>query len=98
MTDSSGADLFPGGGPVDLATLARAEFVLWLDGYGWGIEHGVELGRAGIEREFRGTWPVSAAVARFVAAAGTYADLADRRGEPGRADAQRAILRERGIL
>lgn len=39
----------------------------------------------------------AAATVRAVAKAGPYADLAERRGEPERAERQRAILAERGI-
>lgn len=59
--------------------------------------HGIEIGRQQAEDEWRGRQTVSAAIARQIAQAGPYADLAEQRGEPDRATRQRAILAERGI-
>jgi len=69
----------------------------WAAGFVEGHQDGDRRAREDIEREWRGQLAVSAAVARMVATAGPYADLAERRGEPHRATAQRALLADRGI-
>lgn len=65
--------------------------------YEAGLEHGIALGRQQVEDEWRGRMEVSAAIARQIAARGSYAELCERRGEPERAARQRALLAERGI-
>lgn len=82
---------------TDVVTMNATGRELWLDGYEWGFQHGIDRGRGLADEEHRGTWSVSAAIARQAAAAGSWADLAERRGEPGAAEAHRALLRDRGI-
>ncbi|WP_456789761.1 hypothetical protein [Cellulomonas sp. P5_C5] len=69
----------------------------WCEGYVAGFGVGDEVARQAVEAEWRGRMVVSTAIARQIAQAGPYAELADRRGEHDHAHAQRAILRERGI-
>lgn len=69
----------------------------WIDWYQSGVEHGIAIGRQQVEDEWRGRQAVSAAIARQIASWGPYDELADRRGDHGRAQAQRRILAERGI-
>ena len=67
---------------------------------GWyesGIVYGIALGRQQIEDEWRGRMEVSGAIARMIAQAGPYDQLADKRGQHDRAAAARALLAERGI-
>jgi hypothetical protein len=73
---------------------ARDVCLAW---YQAGLEDGVRLGRRQVEDEWRGAMTVSAAIARQVAAREPFAVLADRRGQPERAERQRALLRERGV-
>lgn len=82
---------------VNIARLSRRDRQLWLDGYVWGFQHGVDRGLEISEDEWRGRMAVSAAIARQIAEAGPYDALADRRGEHDRAQAQRDLLAERGI-
>lgn len=65
--------------------------------YEAGLEHGIALGRCQVLDEWRGQMAVSAAIARMVADAPSFAELCERRGEPERAARQRHILLERGI-
>lgn len=70
------------------------------DALGWyeaGVLHGIEMGRRQVEDEWRGRQAVSAAIARQIASAGPYAGLCEQRGEPERAQAQRDLLRRRGV-
>ena len=69
----------------------------WLDGYELGLIHGDPIGYQRAHDEWHARAEVSAAVARLVSQAGPYADAAERRGQPERAAAQRALLAERGI-
>lgn len=73
---------------------ARAICLAWFQA---GVEEGVRLGRQQSEDEWRGAMEVSAAIARQVAAREPFAVMADRRGQPERAERQRALLRERGV-
>jgi len=57
---------------------------------------GIAAGRQQVEDEQRGRGVVSAAIAQMIAGTPPYAELADRRGQPERAERQRAILAERG--
>lgn len=68
-----------------------------LDWYASGYARGLEDGRRQLEDEWRGRHEVSAAVARMIAGATPYADLCEQRGEYGRAEQQRALLRDRGV-
>jgi hypothetical protein len=70
----------------------------WCEGYVVGYDVGDEQARLAVEEEWRGRMAVSAAIARQIANAGPYADLCERRGEPERAEAQRQLLAERGII
>lgn len=63
-----------------------------------GLLDGIEIGRQQIEDEWRGRQAVSAAIARQIASWGPYDQLAERRGDHERADVQRALLRERGVI
>lgn len=86
-------------GPTyDMAALDRDQFTLWLDGYEWGVVHGIAMGRQQADDEHQGTWPLSAAVARHVAQRGPWADLSARRGEHEAAQAARDLLVARGIV
>jgi hypothetical protein len=62
-----------------------------------GVVVGISMGRQQIEDEQRGRMEVSAAIARQIATSGPWDVLAGLRGDHVRADAQRAILRDRGI-
>ncbi|OIQ84052.1 hypothetical protein GALL_341320 [mine drainage metagenome] len=62
-----------------------------------GLVEGIARGRQQAEDEWRGVMTAGAAVARMVASAGPYDQLADRRGQHDRATAARALLAERGI-
>jgi len=81
----------------DLTRMTGAARALWLEVYGLGYRDGIEAGRRQLEDEWRGTYEVSAAVARQVAQRGSFDELAERRGQPERAARQRAILAERGV-
>jgi hypothetical protein len=67
-----------------------------------GIVIGIGMGRQQLEDEWRGRMEVSAAIARQIATAGPWDELADRRaaagtGRPDQGALQRQILRDRGI-
>lgn len=66
--------------------------------YSSGFAAGLAEGRREAEVEATARWAGMRAHVRMIAATPSYADLAERRGEPDRADRQRAILRERGIV
>ena len=69
----------------------------YLDGYEIGVLHGIDIGRRELEAEWRGCQEVSAAIARMIAKAGPYDELAIRRGQPARAAAQVATLIRNGV-
>jgi hypothetical protein len=82
---------------LDLARADPQSRTAYLDAYAVGYLDGLDAGRRELENEWRGLMGVSAAVARLIAEAGPYADLADRRGDHERAARHRALLAERGI-
>lgn len=82
---------------TDTTIIRNREDILHLPSYEVGYQHGVDHGRQQLEDEWRGTHEISAAIARQIAEQGSYADLAERRGELDRAERQRRIVRERGI-
>lgn len=61
------------------------------------IAYAFERGWQACEDHYGRLHTVSADVARTVADRGSFADLAERRGQHDRATRQRAVLRERGI-
>lgn len=69
----------------------------YADGYRSGWQDGYTKGRADEEAELARLQRSAVAVTRAVAQAGSFADLAERRGEPERAGRQRELLAERGI-
>jgi hypothetical protein len=70
----------------------------WIDAYGIGYLEGLEAGRRQVEDEWRGLDQVSVAIARQVAERVPFDQLADRRGQHDRAERQRSLLRERGVV
>jgi len=80
-----------------LAAMTPHARVIALAYFEAGRAEGIEAGRRQLEDEWRGTYEVSAAVARQVAQRGPFDELAERRGQPERAARQRAILAERGV-
>ena len=81
-----------------LAAMTPHARVIALAYFEAGRAEGIEAGRRQLEDEWRGTYEVSAAVARQVAQRGSFDELAERRGQPERAARQRAILAERGVI
>lgn len=82
---------------ADTTIVRNREDILHLPSYEVGFQHGIDHGRQQLEDEWRGTHEISAAIARQIAEQGSYADLAERRGQLDRAERQRRIVRERGI-
>jgi hypothetical protein len=62
-----------------------------------GIVAGIAMGRQQMYDAWKSTAEVSAAVAAMIAGTPSYAELAQRRGQPDRAAAQRAILVRNGV-
>lgn len=83
--------------PLDLAKASPDTRAAFLEVYEIGFLDGVSAGRRELEAEWRGRMEVSAAIARFIATQPSYAELAERRGQPERAARQRQILAERGV-
>lgn len=81
----------------DLARMTPEARALWLSAYEVGYGQGIDAGRRQLEAEWRGSMEVSAAIARQVAASVPFDELAERRGQPARAERQRDLLRERGV-
>ena len=76
--------------PPETATLCEAY-------YSSGYESGYVAGWAAADADAAAIQRAASVVVKAVAQAGSYADLCDARGEPERAAAARADLRERGI-
>lgn len=70
------------------------------DAMGWyeaGIVYGITLGRQQVVDEWHAVRADGGRVARTLAASPSYAEMCERRGQPERAAAARALLAERGI-
>lgn len=65
--------------------------------YEAGLGHGIAIGRREAEREATARWAGMREFCRHLASTPSYADLAERRGEPDRAARQREQLAVRGI-
>lgn len=68
-----------------------------LEYYGAGYAAGLVDGRAREAEVYRQEWAALGDLCRDLAKREPYADLAERRGQHDRAEAQRTLLRERGI-
>ena len=83
--------------PPDLATASPADRAAWLEAYEVGYLDGYQAALEHHEAQLHALWVTAAATARAVASAPDYATLAEQRGQPERAERQRATLRQRGI-
>ncbi|PYF96385.1 hypothetical protein SAMN05216184_11945 [Georgenia satyanarayanai] len=66
--------------------------------YEAGLDHGFELGYRASEANNEATWATAAALVRGIADGQPYDQLCEQRGEQGRAERQRRLLRDRGIV
>ncbi|HLS13156.1 MAG TPA: hypothetical protein VK095_01440 [Beutenbergiaceae bacterium] len=65
--------------------------------YESGVLAGIQIGRAQVETEQAALWAEVAQHVRSLAKVPAFDVLAERRGEPERAAAQRRVLADRGI-
>lgn len=68
-----------------------------LEYYEAGVVAGIAEGRRQVEAEVAAQWRHAYESSQMIARTPSYVELAERRGEPERADRQRQILQERGI-
>lgn len=80
-----------------LATMNARGTTVAVAYYEAGLEHGWALGFRAAEEEFAHLHRRAHEVVQHAARTPTFAELCERRGEPDRAEANRALLRDRGI-
>ena len=81
----------------DLAKMTPEAQNVWLDVYGLGYQHGIERGRHLERADDEARWAWMREQIRGLATTPDYSELARRRGQHDRAEAQERLLTERGI-